>query len=368
MSYSHDIKNRQYLDILPVGICIISSNLEISMWNEKLENWTGINAESVLNESLSDVAPAFSDPLIMERLKMAFAGGGPVILSYRFHPHMFPFPLEHQNEGRYQRTTIIPFDLSDEETNAMIVVEDVSLITDQVQSYRRIQKLIVNELEERKRAEKSLAVANNKLNTLSAINRHDLQNLLMALDGYLTFSLQKNPNDDVRHYLDKMKKVTDVMKKQVQFTRDYQDMGIQAPEWFNVYDLAYSSLGGIAYRGVDLVCDTKQLKILADPLIQKAIYNLMENAVRHGVHTTRITISSDIRGDELILIIQDNGNGVPDNIKNRIFERGFGSNTGLGLFLTKEILAITGISILENGREGEGARFELHIPAGFYTE
>jgi signal transduction histidine kinase len=41
-------------------------------------------------------------------------------------------------------------------------------------------------------------------------------------------------------------------------------------------------------------------------------------------------------------------------------------NTGLGLFLSREILAITGITITENGTPGKGARFEITVPEGMY--
>ncbi|HEX3002309.1 MAG TPA: ATP-binding protein [Methanoregula sp.] len=66
----------------------------------------------------------------------------------------------------------------------------------------------------------------------------------------------------------------------------------------------------------------------------------------------------------LTLICEDDGAGIPDNAKTRIFERGVGRNTGMGLFLAREILRITGISIRETGVYGKGARFELIIPNG----
>jgi len=68
----------------------------------------------------------------------------------------------------------------------------------------------------------------------------------------------------------------------------------------------------------------------------------------------------------LSLIIEDDGVGIAAGDKSRIFERGFGKNTGLGLFLTKEILAITGITIRETGTPGSGARFEITVPKGTY--
>jgi signal transduction histidine kinase len=68
----------------------------------------------------------------------------------------------------------------------------------------------------------------------------------------------------------------------------------------------------------------------------------------------------------LTCIWDDDGVGIPTDEKERIFERGYGKNTGLGLFLAQEILAITGISIRETGIPGKGARFELSIQKGGY--
>ncbi len=68
----------------------------------------------------------------------------------------------------------------------------------------------------------------------------------------------------------------------------------------------------------------------------------------------------------LILLFEDNGAGIPVEDKPRLFTKGFGKNTGLGLFLSREILSITGISITENGEPGKGARFEIAVPKGMY--
>jgi signal transduction histidine kinase len=67
-------------------------------------------------------------------------------------------------------------------------------------------------------------------------------------------------------------------------------------------------------------------------------------------------------------VCEDDGNGVVAKEKEKIFERGFGKNTGFGLALSREILAITGITITENGEPGKGARFEMLVPEGAYRE
>ena len=52
----------------------------------------------------------------------------------------------------------------------------------------------------------------------------------------------------------------------------------------------------------------------------------------------------------------------PQAEKEKIFDLGYGKNTGFGLAISREILAITGITIRETGTPDEGARFEIAVP------
>ncbi len=191
-----------------------------------------------------------------------------------------------------------------------------------------------------------------------------MNNILTAFLGYLTFALDEKPGGKIAGYLEKMKQAAGVMKNQIAFAKDYQEMGNSAPTWFRIDSLVRSSINGPGFSEITSYVDTETLEVLADPLIVKAVYNLFENAVRHGEHTTTITVTSKKNEDDIVIIIEDNGKGVPMQNKNRIFDRGFGSNTGLGLFLVREILGITGMQIIETGVEGRGARFEIRVPSG----
>jgi signal transduction histidine kinase len=96
------------------------------------------------------------------------------------------------------------------------------------------------------------------------------------------------------------------------------------------------------------------------------VYNIIENAAKYGEKITTIRAYYREDGDGLVWIIEDDGVGISARDKTRIFEKGFGKHTGLGLFLAREILAITGIIIMETGFPGKGARFEIHVPKGNY--
>lgn len=354
------------LDTLPIGVCIIRSNFSISMWNKTLENWTGISLEDAIDKSLGQVVPRFKDPLVIDRMNLAFGGGGPVIFSSLFHSRIFPIMSEFQNEGRFQRITISPFKLPDGELRMMVAVEDVTAITEQVFLYRDIKNQIKIELEEKKKTAKALSIAIDKLNTLASITRHDLNNILTAFFGYITLISHEKPSGEIPMYLNKMEQAAGVMKNQIQFAKDYQEMGYSEVSWYNIGNIVRNNKIGPIFSNMDIICETGSLEILADPLLEKAIYNLFENALRHGECTSVISVRNIEIDDKMIIIVEDNGKGVPVKNKKKIFDRGFGSNTGLGLFLVREILGITEMEIEETGVEGNGARFEILVPAGHF--
>jgi signal transduction histidine kinase len=101
-------------------------------------------------------------------------------------------------------------------------------------------------------------------------------------------------------------------------------------------------------------------------MIEKVFYNLIDNSVRHGLRAKRLRFSAREGPEGLTVVCEDDGVGIPLSDKERIFEQGVGKNTGYGLYLAREILAITGLSITENGTEGNGARFEIRIPLEAY--
>ena len=105
--------------------------------------------------------------------------------------------------------------------------------------------------------------------------------------------------------------------------------------------------------GINFVIDLKNVEIYADPLLEKVFYNLIDNSIRYGLTLTTISIYFKQSADGITLVFEDDGVGIPASEKEHIFERGVGKNTGLGLFMTREILLITQIDIRENSIPGK---------------
>jgi signal transduction histidine kinase len=117
---------------------------------------------------------------------------------------------------------------------------------------------------------------------------------------------------------------------------------------------------------VNLKVFTENLEIFADPWLKKVIFNLIDNTLRYAEHVKKITVSNCESENGLDLIFEDDGIGIPFDEKEKIFERGYGKNIGYGLFMVREILAITELTIRETGEPGNGARYEIHIPKRYY--
>ena len=84
----------------------------------------------------------------------------------------------------------------------------------------------------------------------------------------------------------------------------------------------------------------------------------------HAKGLTKISaMTHETQAGELCITIEDDGSGVPREKKMAILQPTYNQRHGHGLFLVRDILDLTGISIRETGVPGEGARFELIVPA-----
>jgi PAS domain S-box-containing protein len=225
----------------------------------------------------------------------------------------------------------------------------------------------VVDVTERKIAQDALALANKKLGLMSSITRHDILNQIMAMNAYLELSRELATDPEVSEYLEKMVKISASIEHHISFTRDYQTIGVNAPVWQDVGACIFRSAAALPMRKVRVTTDLHDVKVLADPLFEKIFYNLIDNALKYGGdNLKRIHITSEETGAGLTLIVEDDGAGISSEDRPHLFSKGFGKHTGLGLFLTREILGITGMEIQEIGTAGKGARFEITVPKGAF--
>nr|WP_320160297.1 PAS domain-containing sensor histidine kinase [uncultured Methanoregula sp.] len=222
------------------------------------------------------------------------------------------------------------------------------------------------DITEQKKEEKVLLLTKRKISILNELTRHDIANRLTVLRGRLKRAQRIAQDPQVIRQLEEVDNAGRDIFNHLEMARTYQDMGMFSPRWFNLRSILDYRKILAEVPDLKISIETGNLEIYADPLCPRVFENLIDNSLRHGNHVSEIHITSRQTENSLVVILEDNGKGIQDEDKERIFEHGVGKHTGLGLFLCREILSITGIAIRETGDTGRGARFEITVPRGAY--
>lgn len=125
-------------------------------------------------------------------------------------------------------------------------------------------------------------------------------------------------------------------------------------------------------KGINLIekCDNVLL-MGSDILIYRLVYNLVENAIKYNFSGGTVTVNATQQNSQLHLTVEDTGNGIPEELKERIFEPFFRldksrsrelGGVGLGLALVREIVRVHNGSILVKNNANSGTTFEVIFP------
>ena len=127
-----------------------------------------------------------------------------------------------------------------------------------------------------------------------------------------------------------------MIQGQIEFTRVFEDIGLHEPVWQKTGEILARL--NVPSR-VLFKSSLPDISVFADPMLEKVFYNLLDNSIRHGQRVTEIHVSSHMTDTTLVIVWEDNGVGIPADEKEEVFERGFGKNSGLGMFLARDILS-----------------------------
>jgi PAS domain S-box-containing protein len=205
---------------------------------------------------------------------------------------------------------------------------------------------------------------NEKLHVVESLTRHDIRNKLSALNGRI-FLLKKRLKDNAEAliHLKEMEIASHQILKIMEFEKAYVQVGseelknVDAERYVTEASLLFSSL-----KGAKLINNCTGLTVLADSMLRQLFYNMMDNTLKYGEKTSIIKIHYNEEKDQLKLIYEDDGVGIPDEEKSKLFQEGQGKGTGFGLYLIKRICEGYGWKIQETGKHGIGAKFTMTIP------
>jgi hypothetical protein len=120
-------------------------------------------------------------------------------------------------------------------------------------------------------------------NTRSEEYRHDINNHLLALKAYLELSKEMlGDASKMSEYIIREERVANAIECQIIYTKEYQDLGVMAPGWQRVDTSISKALNILPLRDVRIAAELNDLEVYADPLLEKVLYSLIDNALRYG--------------------------------------------------------------------------------------
>lgn len=347
---------RQLTDIinfLPDAAFAIDREGNVIAWNHAIEKMTGVRAADILGKGNYEYSvPFYGDrrPILIDlvsedlwKIEDRYTNvkrEGTVLVAEAFVPGTY------QGKGADLWGIAAPlYDTSGNITGAIESIRDVR---------------------DRKMAEDALSQATKKLSLLNAIALTDIQNAVFSLSGYLELEKNLQMDEKLRKCLEKQTRIVRGISDSLLFTRNYQSLGLKPPTWQSVRHTFLFAISHLDLSNLSRNLNVGELEIYADPLLENVFFTLAENVVLHAGTATGISLWCREVPCGLILVFEDNGPGVPEDTKEKIFNRHFEEKRGMGLFLSREILSITGITIRETGNFGKGARFEILVPKRGY--
>ncbi|MCW4043970.1 MAG: PAS domain S-box protein [Candidatus Bathyarchaeota archaeon] len=328
-----------------VGQAIIATDIagNIIYWNKAAEQLYGWSEDEVLGRNVEDITPTENSKeqaaVLLNRLLAGENWSGEFVAKRR--------------DGTSFSAIVTDAPIFNDKGE---VIGIISISTD-ISEQKWMQEVFDDAIGK-------VAELNEKLQVVGSLSRHDIRNKLATLNGRL-FLLKKrlSGNTEALNQLREMEEASQQILRILEFERIYEQVGaeeltyIDAEKHLNEAVSLFSDL-----KGAELINECHGLMVLADSLLRQVFYNLIDNTLKYGEKTSKIRIYYVQEKDKLKLIYEDNGVGIPDEVKKNLFKEGFGRGTGYGLYLMKRICEAYGWTIEETGKHGRGAQFTMTIP------
>lgn len=237
--------------------------------------------------------------------------------------------------------------------------------TPQQENKSGLRGVIINMSETEKEQEK-IKLLNEKLRIEGSLVRHDTRNKLAIIEGNLHLVKKKLSEESSTYgYIEKIESSLNSIETIFDFAATYEQIGLEK--------LVPLKVDNVIKQAVSLFVDSPKVRIdnecqglivLADSLLSVVFYNLIDNSLKHGEKTSKIRIYyRENEVGNLKLFCEDDGIGILDAIRPKLFTEGFstGKGTGYGLFLIKKVTEFYGWKIEETSKTGQGAQFIITV-------
>ncbi|MEN2400741.1 HAMP domain-containing sensor histidine kinase [Flavobacterium sp. MC2016-06] len=242
--------------------------------------------------------------------------------------------------------------------------------------YSIMVKRLLTSKKEIEAKNENLSLVNHELDRFVYSASHDLRSPITSLQGLIEITKLENDVDQIRDYLNLMSKS---LVKQDQFINDIIDYSKNKRKQIIIEPVSLKELFDEAISQMMYIENASKITITKDLLIDEIqsdslrlkiiINNLMSNAIKYADVSKQemmISIKTYFKEGFHNIEISDNGIGIKDEFRDRIFEMYFGTNknkgSGLGLYIVKEAVENIKGSIAVSSENNIGSKFIVTIP------
>ncbi len=212
---------------------------------------------------------------------------------------------------------------------------------------------------ELKQAEEELKMNRERLKTATSILRHDIINDLSVIKSAVDIYRDEHDETMIDEIEKRVKKTIETInnqRDQVKFLDAHAEL-----DEYNLEEVLYNVLKN--YPCLEMTISGSG-KVYADNAIYSVCENIISNAIKHGKNKK---IDIDIVPDKEYCEVRfkDYGTGIPDEIKDKIFDEGFhygkSGHTGIGLFIVKKTIEEYGGEVSVKDNKPSGAIFVIRL-------
>lgn len=187
-----------------------------------------------------------------------------------------------------------------------------------------------------------------------------IQKNLFVIEGGVALLEDEKVEESRNHILEIISGASRKISLDIQIWKEYECIG--ETFWQDIENAITRARCSFPKR-IEAKVDVIPGKVNANNLFPFVLENLIENTIKHsGKEFPKVSISSQVEGDYILLVYEDDGIGIDFLKKEEIFKQHYGKNTFFGLFFAREIIKMMDGTIKEVGIPGQCARFEIRIP------
>ena len=343
----HDI-----IEFLPDPTFAIDPSGNVIAWNRAIEEMTGIRKTAMIGRGNYEYALPFygtRQPVLIDAILHESAGPAARYLnagkeSGRLEADIF---LPHFRNGKGVYLRLAATALFDPGGRLAGAIESIRDVTDQVIT------------------EAALKNTGTRLNMLAGIIRNDIGKKLAVLYSKLSEAPAYSVDPGFVGWIASMRESADGIGQQIEISGAFRDIGTTPPGWMPVQDAVTAAAGRTGSDRIAFRIWTERLEVFADTHISAAFYHIFERSLKGSSNAKQVVVTYQIRQTGCAIFVEDNGRGFSDREREGLFGKR-DDQFGCGLFLAKEILALTSIAIREHGIREKGIRFEILVPPEAY--